>query len=196
MRRDDCCRVLCDAILHGSLNFSSLFRSLPPRSRCIIPRRYISPPLGREKSDALRLLSLRNASLEIIILFFVPRLREIHFFLFPFDDSFLLFFSFFWKRISWKRRWWKEGRNYCRFFFFFFFFRGEYETNFCLDIFANTVNTEKLDQFITMSISFEESITRVLSFLFFFADEIFFRIEGKRIIGKKIWKACFLLLRF
>lgn len=50
MRRDDCCRVLCDAILHGSLNFSSLFRSLPPRSRCIIPRRYISPPLGREKS--------------------------------------------------------------------------------------------------------------------------------------------------
>lgn len=120
MRRDDCCRVLCDAILHGSLNFSSLFRSLPPRSRCIIPRRYISPPLGREKSDALRLLSLRNASLEIIILFFVPRLREIQFFLFPFDDSFLLFFSFFWKRISWKRRWWKEGRNYCRFFFFFF----------------------------------------------------------------------------
>lgn len=78
---------------------------------------------------------------------------------------------------------------------FFFFFRREYETNFCLDIFANTV-TEKLDQFITMSISFEESITRVLSFLFFFADEIFFRIEGKRIIGKKIWKACFLLLRF
>lgn len=153
-------------------------------------------PLPSAAKRALRLLSLRNASLEIIILFFVPRLREIQFFLFPFDDSFLLFFSFFWKRISWERRWWKVGRNYCRFFFFFFFFRGEYETNFCLDIFANTVNTEKLDQFITMSISFEESITRVLSFLFFFADEIFFRIEGKRIIGKKIWKACFLLLRF
>lgn len=44
MHRDDCCRVLDDAILHGSLNFSSLFRC-HPRSRCIIPRRYGRFPL-------------------------------------------------------------------------------------------------------------------------------------------------------
>lgn len=41
MRRDDCCRVLCDAILHGSLNFSSLFRSLPPLSIML----HYSPPI-------------------------------------------------------------------------------------------------------------------------------------------------------
>lgn len=88
MHRDDCCRVLDDAILHGSLNFSSLFRC-HPRSRCIIPRRYGRFPLPsaakRAPSFSSKRFTANNSPLERNN--FSSPSSMIPFFLFPLDTN-------------------------------------------------------------------------------------------------------------
>lgn len=109
MRRNDCCRVLDDAILHGSLNFSSLSPITLHYSP--IRRRF---PLPSAAKRATSFFSRRFIGNNVF-----PLLR---WFLFLGGNS--------------CRGWWKEWRNYCR--SFGWFFGGNFEFfSFFSHIFAN-----------------------------------------------------------